>query len=554
MYSIRKLTKKPLFILLLITGIITVYLFYKQIYIGVPYYDVFVYLNNALIFAGIPVANLSVIYLSPLMPFLTSLVFRAGYISANALFILDAVLFILAVAGLYLLFKQRFNEIQSFSGSLIFLSFPLIFTWAVSGAIDIPGVAFSIWTIYLLVLGVRKDSRYLYLVFPLLMVAFLARYTSVMLVFPIFLYLLISDNLLQNFRKIIIGVLGSLALIVPFMVYFYNKLGNLDPLINLFTSTVMGASGAVNDLGYNPDKLYFLNNLLNYISVGPLQGVYREIQNPSQGFPSILAYILIIIVILGLGIYLYQIFKKKIESIDSDGKRTIIHSLILVVLLCLGGGSFFYSSYLITELIFLAVLFTGYRLFKGTGEKLEMDFLFLSWFAAFFIFHSIIPLKVDRYFITMTPALAYFIILGLITVIEKYKSLLSFKKIKPEHVYLIVAIILLVSTVAVHVGHTPKHGYGYYIQNSSDWLTQYDPSYQDKNIFSDYDPAVTWSLKKEVKFAVPRLYPDPEAFSRFLLDNDADYYIDALTDHKWEIPGYHVITKMGSIWIYERDS
>jgi hypothetical protein len=142
MYSIRKLTKKPLFILLLITGIITVYLFYKQIYIGVPYYDVFVYLNNALIFAGIPVANLSVIYLSPLMPFLTSLVFRAGYISANALFILDAVLFILAVAGLYLLFKQRFNEIQSFSGSSIFLSFPLIFTWAVSGAIDIPGVAF----------------------------------------------------------------------------------------------------------------------------------------------------------------------------------------------------------------------------------------------------------------------------------------------------------------------------------------------------------------------------------------------------------------------------
>jgi len=162
----------------------------------------------------------------------------------------------------------------------------------------------------------------------------------------------------------------------------------------------MGASGAVNDLGYNPDKLYFLNNLLNYISVGPLQGVYREIQNPSQGFPSILAYILIIIVILGLGIYLYRIFKKKIGNMDSDGKKTITHSLILVVLLCLGTLSFFYSSYLITELIFLTALFTGYRLFKGTGEKLEMDFLFLSWFAAFFIFHSIIPL---RWTVTSSP-------------------------------------------------------------------------------------------------------------------------------------------------------
>jgi len=85
----------------------------------------------------------------------------------------------------------------------------------------------------------------------------------------------------------------------------------------------MGASGAVNDLGYNPDKLYFLNNLLNYISVGPLQGVYREIQNPSQGFPSILAYILIIIVILGLGIYLYRIFKKKLEIWILMGRRQL---------------------------------------------------------------------------------------------------------------------------------------------------------------------------------------------------------------------------------------
>lgn len=552
--SIHDLKRKPLFVLMMVTLAITAYLIYKQIQIGVPYYDVFVYLNNALIFAGIPVANLSVIYLSPLMPFLTSLVFRMGYVSASVLFILDAFLFIFAVAGLYLLLRQRFNEVQSFSGSLIFLSFPLIFTWAVSGGIDIPGVAFSIWTIYLLVLGVRNDSRYLYLVFPLLIVAFLARYTSVMLVFPIFLYLLINDNLLGNIKKVIVGVLASLVLIVPFIYYFYNKLGNIDPLINLFTSTVMGASGAVNDLGYNPDKLYYVYNLLNYINISPLQGVYREIQNPSQAFPSILAYIVIIIVFIGLGIYLYRIFKEKIENRDNNRKKTIIYSLILVVLLVLGVWSFFYSSYLITEFIFLAALFAGYTLFKGTSEKLELDFLFLSWLAAFFIFHSIIPLKVDRYFITMTPALVYFIILGLSTVIEKYKSCLSFKKIKSEHIYLMVAIILLVSTAAAHVGHSPKHGYGYYIQNASDWLTQYDPDYKDKNIFSDYDPAVTWSLKEEVKFAVPRIYPYPESFGRFLLNNDADYYIDTLTDPKWDIPGYHVIKKMGSIWIYQRDS
>ena len=202
MYKLRELIRNPFFFLVVFTLIITTYLLFKQIYIGVPYYDVFVYLNNALIFAGIPVGNVSVIYLSPLMPFLTSLVFRAGYISANAIFVLDAILFIFAVVGLYLLLNERFNQIQSVTGCLIFISFPLIFTWAVSGGIDIPGVSLSIWTIYLLVIGVRKDSKYLYLVFPLLMIASLSRYTSVILIFPIILYLLINENFLKNFKKI----------------------------------------------------------------------------------------------------------------------------------------------------------------------------------------------------------------------------------------------------------------------------------------------------------------------------------------------------------------
>lgn len=558
--TLRELYRKPIFILLIITMIITSYLLYKQFYIGVPYYDVFVYLNNALIFAGMPVGNISVIYLSPLMPFLTSIVFRLGYISANVMFILDAAVFILGVMGLYLLFRERFNQIQSFTGCLIFISFPLIYTWAVSGAIDIPGVSLSIWTVYLLVAGVKKNSKYLYLLIPMLMVAFLARYTSVILIFPMFLYLIINENFIKNFKKVIIGFIASLAILTPFMIYFYNKLGNLDSLINMFTSTVMGASGAVNDLGYNPDKLYYLYNLLNYINIGPLRGVYSQVQNPSQGFPSIIAYILVIIVVVGLGICLYRIMKKKIELYGilknkegSNRNKTILHLLILIALLALGVWSFFYSSYLICELLFLAAFYVAYRLLEGTSQMLELDFLFLSWFAAFFIFHSIIPLKVDRYFITMSPALAYFLILGLSTVIEKYKSRLSFRKIKSEHIYLIVAVILIVSTTAVHMGHTPRHGYGYQIQLACDWLMEYDPDYQDKNIYSDYDPAVSWCLKKKVIFAVPRLSSGPDSFSRLLLKNDADYYIDALTDPKWSIPGYRMIRNMSGVAIYQRE-
>jgi hypothetical protein len=552
----REIYKNPLFKLKVITTVITVYLIIRQENIGVPYYDVFVYLNNALIFAGIPVGNMSVIYLSPLMPILTSLVFRTGYISANVIFILDGLIFISGVIGLYLIFRERFNEIQSLVGSLIFISFPLVYSWAASGAIDVPGVSFSIWVIYTLVMGVRRNSKLLYLVFPLFTVAFLARYTSAILVFPMILYLLMNDDFIKNMKKISFGILAGLVIITPFFIYIYEKLGNLNSIINIFTSTLIGSGASVNDLGYNPDKLYYLTHILNYISVSPLQGTYSQILNPSYGFPSVLSYITVIIVLFGLSIYLYGIMKKKIQEIDIYNKnKTNLQLIILILLFIVGILSFFTSSYLITEFIILGALYVGYRLLKGTKIKnLEIDFLFLSWFVSFFIFHSIIPLKVDRYFITMSPALAYFIILGLSIVIEKYKFKFKQEKLKSGGLYFIVGLVFLSSITAVNLGHTPKHGYGFYIQSASDWLMEYDPNYQDKVIYSDYDPALTWSLKKEVKFGVPRLYTSSEAFSNYLIGNNADYYIDTLSNPKPDIPGYHIIKNITSISIYESNS
>jgi hypothetical protein len=123
---LSKIYRNPLFILTIITVGITAYLLEVQIKIGVPYWDVFNYLNNALFFAGM--GKGSVLYLPPVIPFLTSLFFKAGYISINAIFILDSILFIIGVIGLYLLLNQRFNGIQSLTGSLIFISFPVVYS------------------------------------------------------------------------------------------------------------------------------------------------------------------------------------------------------------------------------------------------------------------------------------------------------------------------------------------------------------------------------------------------------------------------------------------
>jgi 4-amino-4-deoxy-L-arabinose transferase-like glycosyltransferase len=535
-------------------GIWTVFLLEKQFFLGVFYYDIHVYLNNALMFAGIPVGNLSVVYLSPLMPFLTSLFFRTGLISEHVLFVLDGIIFIIGVLGLYLIFKQRFNEVQSFSGILIFLSFPLVFAWAVSGGIDIPGMLFSILTIYALILGVNKDKKFLYLVFPLFTLAFLARYTSAILVFPLLLYLLINKEFIQNMKNIAVGVLAGLAVILPFLVYVYIKLGNLLPFINIFTSTLLGSGASVNDLGYNPIKLYFLNNLLNYISVGPLTGVYGILQSPFRGYPTIISYIIIVVLIVGLGVYLYSILRNRLNETDNiRNRKTGIKLLILIILIICGIYSYNFMPYMVCELLFLGILFTSYKLLESrdNNNNLKMDFLFLSWMGSFFIFHSIIPLKEDRYFITMLPGLAYFILLALSSIIEKYKAIDNKKHLKSA-LYLAVGILMLSYSTATYIGHVNQEGYGFYLQSACNWLKEYDPNYEEKEIYSNYDPGASWCLKKEVRFGVPRLYVDMESFSNYLRGRNVEYYIDAYSTSPY-IPGYHIIYNYETISIYERD-
>jgi len=525
----------------------------RQAYVGVSYYDVYVYLNNAIIFAGGPAGNLSVIYLSPLMPFLTSLIFRLGYVSENVIFILDGIVFIFGVIGFYLLLRMRFNQIQSFAGSLVFLSFPLMFAWAVSGGLDVPGIMFCIWTIYFLIKGVEKDSKYLYLVFPLFALALLARYTSIILFFPIFLYILMSDDIVIKLKKIGVGFLAGLAVLIPFLMFIYIKLGNLNPIINIFTSTLLGASGAVNDLGYNPDKFYYFNNILNYVSINPLQGYFNHMLNPHMSDPSILAFIIIPITLMGLGVFIYHYCREKLASYNFSFK-SIILPVILIILVILAILSFFTSSYMITEIYSISILYVIYKILNDSNSNLKIDLLFISWFASFFIFHSIIPLKEDRYFITMLPALAYFIVLGVGMFIKEFKFKI---KNNPKSVswglYSIIGLLFLSSTMILYVGHPSPDFQGYDMQPACNWLIQNDPQYQSQMIYSNYDPAATWYLKKDVKFGVPALYTSSRAFSTYLTCGNADYYIDSYSSNPI-IPHYHIVYNYRTVSIYQRNT
>ncbi len=149
---------------------------------------------------------------------------------------MDGVLFIFGVIGLYLLLKIRFNDLESFLGALLYATFPIVLTIVGVGFSDLASVSFTIWAFYFTVLAVKNDSRFFYLSFPFLMFAFLTRYNNALLIFPIFLYILINKDKI-NFKNIFIGIAASFLIIVPVLIFFYEKFGNIIyPFIN-FGST-----------------------------------------------------------------------------------------------------------------------------------------------------------------------------------------------------------------------------------------------------------------------------------------------------------------------------
>lgn len=559
--NLKELFKKPLFILILITSVLVTYLLNIQIKIGVPYYDVFNYLNNAFHFAGMG-SNGVVNHLPPLLPVLTSIFFRMGYVSIDVIFIMSGLIFIIGVIGLYHLLKQRFDPIQSLAGSLIFISLPVVMSWAVSGGIDLPGVVFSIWSLYFLIVGLNKDSKFLYFVLPFLIIAILARYTAGLIIIPMIFYLLINIKHLkkiQNIRNVILGISIEFGVLLAIFIYFIMQL-DISALSGLFFDVVTSSASGVGDSGYNPNNLYFIQNLLNYISVGHLQGTYQQILNPSEGIPSILSYIIALLTFSGLSFYIYRGLSSKIEKTDKSiisitniGKIGVILILFIALMFSIYNKSLIISEILLLTIIYLLYVFLNNKEYENSNKRLGLDLMFLTWFGAFLIFHTILPFKVDRYFITMAPALAYFIILGLSQFIKEIGPKIKYLNSKTWLVYIIIGLVCLTSATATYIGHTPQKTYTVDIHNSTEWIKIYDSNYNNEIIGSDYPNAVTWYLHKDTTGAYLKFYNNTNEFEDYLQKNGVYYYLDSNKPHP-DLKGYRIIKIFGVVAIYKRTS
>ena len=541
-------------VLIIIVSVITYYRVLIQFEIG-PLSDSCDFLSDALVFAG---QNMSYFDPSrpPFFPFLISLIFRTGYISTNTIFVLDGLMYLFGVIGLFFLFKLRFNDLQSFLGALLFATFSEVITYVSTGFADIASVSITIWTVYFLILAVKRDSKFFYLVFPFAMLAFLTRYNSALIIFPIFLYILMNRHEIRNIKHLFAGMLASFLFIIPVFIFFFEKFGNMFyPFLSVFGTT--STPSLTESAAYNSNLFFFIDKFPSFIGL--------------EGFISLF--------IILAGIFACGFLKFKRRSKDQEKlfnipkiekNSTKLKLILFAVLFLIFVWSFGQISPYASDVLFFILGYILYELTKNFNVKdMDMHLLFFAWFMAFFIFHSVYSIKDNRYFIIMAPPVAYFLIFGLSEVSNRLKFKIKGRNATFPIITVILTGIILLS-VASQLPNIEQANEYDKITNGNivlacQWLTNYDPSYKDKVIYSDLWPYFSWYLKTNVQmmpvFMNGQSYScgvkkfnltpqDNHAYNQELNNNNADYYF--CFRQGLNLTYYKPIKQFGNLIIYKR--
>lgn len=525
--------------LTLILVIITLLLLNIDGKAGVYYVrDVFFYLNNALFYAGYDTGLENTRGLSPFVPMLTSLFFRMGFISDFTIIAVSSAFYTLSAIGMYFLFRLRFNEVLSFTGSMLLATFPLIIVWVTKGMIDIPGLCISIWAVYFMRLSFRKSPRFSYIAWALVILAFFTRYTALLMI-PVILiqYLFVDDPISyikDNFKHIAVGMgCGALVFAIFLGIYHYLNIGLF------FVSQGEGITQAQNVTHLTHYFTYYLNNLPIYLSGWQFipYSIKPGVFVPWKmcwigGSPSPIGYLLIAIMIVGFVMYMKKLFSKENrEILRAENKKLKLAIIILGLAVFL--ATYTQISIIYSEIILAAIMLALYRILNKTEmEHFTLDFVMFYWFMANFIFFTYYHIKVDRYFIPMLPFLAYWIILSFELIFEKLNEIKYADTAKVIVPIGLICIILL-SSAAFALSNSP-HTYDNQMHENfmtasseekevANWLAEHDPQFANKTIWADRGGDFSFLLK--IKITSVEKMSNQSNFTDELVNNNITYYI-----------------------------
>lgn len=577
--------------------------------LGHSYRDVYFYLIQALRFAGYQINGYEyVYYLSPLVPYLTSILFRFGFVSEWSLFTVTGIFYTMATIGMYYLLKLRFNKNISCFGAILYGSLSINLLWAANGTLDICSIALSIWSLHCFILAMEKNQKYFYLAFPLAVLSFLGKYTGALIFAILILYFFskkdIFGNIKRYFKHLVGGIIAGFITLTPFFNYYLTNnipFGFINQA-EIISSTTTTSANAI--ARHTENQLFFY-----------LENIPRFVYAPQE----ILGYFVLILGIIGLIYGTYKLcsyikyyYKKNDDEINISFIENIkirkeicfiilFLSLIFMILAFLTASKI---SFVVSEMIFFAsalifsiafnsifVDLSGLNLFTNKNKDLKKqegykyksfnyDLVMIAWFIGYLIFFSAHLVKAERYFTAFAPGFVFFITFSLDTIVNKLDEklrrndsnrnenknenkenskkisankntkILNFALLKtkiPKIIPVLFILILLISTA----GYLTMNKHDTLVDDEKDaslWIKKNIPNYNNTKILSDRGPIYTWYLKSNIEYATPS---SADKMGEYLNNESVSYFISISENNT--MAGFSEINRFGEVIIYKND-
>ncbi len=525
--------------------------------LGNSYRDVFLYLIEALRMSGVEIEGYAYVnYLPPFVPFLTSLLFRMGFVSLASIFITSGVFFFVGIMGMFYLLRLRFNNFYAFFGAFLYATLFININWVGNGTLDIGFVALMIWALYFFIQAMEKNQKYFYLAFPLAVLSFFTKYTGALIVGVMLLYFMSRTNIATNIKKyyknIFGGILAGILTSLPFFAYFFI---NNIPLGFLNQASEVSSESSLTTT--HAGKLV-VNDLFFYI-----KGIIYDISS-TRYIIGIIIFSLFIIGAIFVICMFFNTFKKsysKIKNQDSSIYKWTVPATVMYLLLIISFlmviVSFFTASmfsFIYSEmLLFAGMYLLAYSLTKIIINYDEVDNVWLSTypylainiamtglFLSYLIFFTAHLTKADRYFTAMAPGFIFLVVFSVEILFNRFKEIkfrnFNFRYLIPIIIMIVMMVFCVNYIVGVHDNPVAVNEH-----DASGWLDG-----KDGIMFSNRGPVYTWYLQKEVKYA--RNVGNDTLLSRELHDGNATYYIST---GKVNLTGYRMVKEFGDVKIYE---
>lgn len=518
----------PYFIFLVVFNIllVSVYVLFNEGF-GIFCSDVFVYLLNGLFFNGIDVNSSATIWLSPVICYLTSILFNLGLKSEIAIYIVTGIFAILGNVGLYFLARLRFNEILSLLCSVIYSSFSLYLLWLANGSLDVPVVSLTILLVLFWILAVDKNPKFYLAAAIFLVLGIFTRYTIVLILPALAIYFIFkkkdsifnkeflkSKEFLYLILAVVLAVILSLAILNPIIELSDNHLG----FVSQGQSVVSGDKGSVADIAYTEDYLFYIHDFPNYLS--SISTVFID-RNPVLETPSIMSWVFIAILIIGIILF--------IKDNEFNRKYLAVTALLLILTILT------INLNIIVAMLLLFFAMLSWRKITKISKKNDLAILLITWLVFNLLFYSYYNIKVNRYIIPILPVVSFFIVLSLNKIYSKFEF-------NNKIISVILIIICIVSSFSFICTYDDTNEFSA-PEEISTFLKEYDVDYGDKSIGVYNIRPYSWYFQGSVVGII--------ANESSLIDStDLDYYISNIKQNN--LTNYTEIKHIDNFYLYER--